>query len=658
MDSKNEKILQELIQFYHTKCASDAKILREVVEEGDAVSMYATLLTNLKLPFEWTSEKLLHSARFFYFLGYCLKYNDGIPIIEILNASIDNSKKDKVINAVKSQKSLLYFLISKAVDKVKLEDYVAEREIIEYAIDENSKSTGVLKQLLAISKQVPEMEAKQTNSFETKNELSESEKYEQSIRVTKIATDEDIERFNQWQGNTIKVGDKYSIIPEPNNKEELFERFEKLHAQSYFERLQGIFIQKYGVGNQKIIKDELSALNSFIEKANELSTTETFKNKWVDPKEADLYEYSRLANNYYKNPQLPFYPLSYFNNNAIQVYAQYFLYKQWLEDKLVELKKVLPTQQTTEQMKENLLQLVACSKGDEIIDEIDKIYLDKSLLTGRKIVLIGDRKDIFKLGEKHIIDGVASISFDEKEYIFPEWKIKDIVDCCKDRLKKLKRRQAEEAINVEYNFKSVITTISESCKEIVAQPELYKTLKKHFEGILDKQRENHRTAHIISKFNNKSSKYIIENQHLTGQSETKKSAGTVDFAVFFNKEIIAKGESVNSSGQNTNSIDRNIVRHLKKLSRNYNHSSLPDLILLVYYEGSPEKFFDSYDNYRKHFAKYTAAVIKSTKPIDDISGNIVTNSSSIKIAKSIHSYSGNDENGFSIYHFYIDFSEK
>lgn len=282
-----------------------------------------------------------------------------------------------------------------------------------------------------------------------------SEKYEQTIRVTKIATKEDIERFNQWQGNTLKVGDKYSIIPEPNNKEELFERFEKLHAQRYFETLQDIFNQKYGEGNEKIIKDELSALKGFIERANKLSTAETFKNKWVDPKEADLYEYSRLANNYYKNPQLPFYPLSYFNNNAVLVYAKYFLYKQWLEDKLDELKKKFPTQQTTEQMKENLLQSVACSKGDEIIDEIDKIYLDKSLLTGRKIVLIGDRKDIFKLGEKHIKDGVASISFDKKEYIFPEWKIKDIVDCCKDRLRKLKRWQTEETLSPQLSRKNV-----------------------------------------------------------------------------------------------------------------------------------------------------------------------------------------------------------
>lgn len=400
MDSTDNKILQEFIHFYHTKCADDAKILREAVEKGEAISMYFTLSKNWKLSSESFSEKLLHGARFFYFLGYCLKYNDGIPIIEILNHSIDNGKKDKVINAVKSQKTILDFLISKGVDKVKLEEYVAEREIIEYAIDENKKSTGVLKRLLAISKQVSEKEAKQTDSFETKNGLTESEKYEQSIRVTKIATEEDIERFSQWQGNALKVGDEYSIIPEPINKEELFERFEKLNAQCYFETLQGIYIQKYGEGNKKIIKDELSALNSFIEKSNELSTTETFKNKWVDPKEADLYEYSRLANNYYKNPKLPFSPISYFNNNAVQVYARYFLYKNWLEDKLNMFNKVL-SPQTSE------------AKNQRNITNIEKTH---SEIESSENLLYNDLKDRIKYTYSDLIE-ILNGMYDEKQIL-------------------------------------------------------------------------------------------------------------------------------------------------------------------------------------------------------------------------------------------------
>lgn len=48
-----------------------------------------------------------------------------------------------------------------------------------------------------------------------------------------------------------------------------------------------------------------------------------------------MHEYSRLANNYYKNPNLPFSPYSFFNNEAINIYAKYFLYKEWLENQLI-----------------------------------------------------------------------------------------------------------------------------------------------------------------------------------------------------------------------------------------------------------------------------------------------------------------------------------
>lgn len=96
--------------------------------------------------------------------------------------------------------------------------------------------------------------------------------YEQSIRVFKKANKEDTKRLG------IKEGEEYSIIPEPKDKSELFERFEKHQAQSYFEVIQKLFNNKYGDGNTKIINDELSNIYKFIEEANQLSTTDTFKN--------------------------------------------------------------------------------------------------------------------------------------------------------------------------------------------------------------------------------------------------------------------------------------------------------------------------------------------------------------------------------------------
>lgn len=217
--------------------------------------------------------------------------------------------------------------------------------------------------------------------------------------------------------------------------------------------------------------------------------------------------------------------------------------------------------------------------------------------------------------------------------------------------------------NVQFDLKGkiekIINLISKSCIEIIADPELYKTLKKHFIDQHDKQRENHRTALITKKFNDKAHEFSIENQHPTGQSETKNSIGTSDFAIFANNKKIIIGEALNFSGQNSNSVDKKIIKHLQKLTVNYNQSKLDNLIFLTYYEGNPEKFYESYENYLKHFDNCTQLGFKCKNMIDDLtSAAQEVNSASVKIAKSIHSYSNNSENEFSIYHFYLDFSEK
>ena len=170
-----------------------------------------------------------------------------------------------------------------------------------------------------------------------KRHMTKSEKYKQSIRVTKIADKKNAERLG------CKIGDEYSFIPDPKNKDELIEHFEKFYAQRYCEKLQKAFLKKYETINQKILKDELTLLTNFIQKANQLSTTETFKIKYTSPKESDLFEYSRLVNNYYKNSNITFYPSIhyYFNDNATHIYGKYFLYKKWLENKL---KSIQPQQ--------------------------------------------------------------------------------------------------------------------------------------------------------------------------------------------------------------------------------------------------------------------------------------------------------------------------
>lgn len=213
-------------------------------------------------------------------------------------------------------------------------------------------------------------------------------------------------------------------------------------------------------------------------------------------------------------------------------------------------------------------------------------------------------------------------------------------------------------LDLKGKIEIIVELILESCIEIIDKPKLFGVSKDHFKDKANKQRENHRTNHIINKFNDKTPEFFIDNQHLTGQSETRNSTGTVDFAIFFDKKKIVIGEALNFSGQNTNSVNQNIINHLKKITKNYNLSTLNNLIFLVYYEGNYSKFYDSYNNYLKQLYNCTQLGFECKKKIPDKTSTYKVNSASVRIAKSIHSYSNNSENRFSIYHFYLDFSEK
>jgi hypothetical protein len=151
MEDQGEKMLQEFISFYKNNCHEDVRALEEAVEQGRAVSMYSDLFKNMGKASDPTvsiTDKLVHSARYFYFLGYCMHYNNGIPMLEIVNEWIDNGEKKKVINAVTSQKNLLTFFKVKGINLNQIAEYIDDKEIKEYAIDEEKKSTGVLKRLL------------------------------------------------------------------------------------------------------------------------------------------------------------------------------------------------------------------------------------------------------------------------------------------------------------------------------------------------------------------------------------------------------------------------------------------------------------------------------------------------------------------------------
>jgi hypothetical protein len=205
-------------------------------------------------------------------------------------------------------------------------------------------------------------------------EIEESQKYENSLKVIKKTTKEDVE-----EDNSLELGTEYTVIPEPKNKEEAFIRLKKLIAQRIFESHLRHFKTKYGNAvNIKIIKDELKDIEDFILKANNLSTAETFNNKNI----SDLHEYSRLLNNYYKNPQKEYYDYySFFRGNCASVYAKYFLYKQWLEQKNIELEKEVLSNQIIEN--ENI---VVDNNQFPVIEKSENLELQKD--TKQKIEML------------------------------------------------------------------------------------------------------------------------------------------------------------------------------------------------------------------------------------------------------------------------------
>ncbi|GAB5400137.1 MAG: hypothetical protein Aureis2KO_17220 [Aureisphaera sp.] len=204
--------------------------------------------------------------------------------------------------------------------------------------------------------------------------MAKSDEYEASIRVTKKATQEDAERLN------IEPGAEYTIIPEPKNKTELFERFKKLNAQRLFEARQRLFEKKYGNASKKVIEDELYQINHFISEANRLSTTKSFENKYVDDAyQRNLHEYSRLTNGYYENPNKPFSAFGYYNNNAPLIYGEYVLFKEWLESELNKYKsKTKLTKNFIEQLR-TYYGIMNWVFEDEKIEIVPKEFTHESL---------------------------------------------------------------------------------------------------------------------------------------------------------------------------------------------------------------------------------------------------------------------------------------
>ncbi len=149
MDNNFINALGQLLKIYIVNYPEDIKTLTNIIKSGNYIEEYKKLHINLKSKTESISKRAFNYARFIFFLGYCLKFNNGVPLIEIINTYIDNgSNKEEICNAVRSQKTILDFLNKNQPIFDALKDYADEKDIIEYAIEEQKKSTGVLKRNL------------------------------------------------------------------------------------------------------------------------------------------------------------------------------------------------------------------------------------------------------------------------------------------------------------------------------------------------------------------------------------------------------------------------------------------------------------------------------------------------------------------------------
>lgn len=159
------------------------------------------------------------------------------------------------------------------------------------------------------------------------------EAFENNKRVNLEADEETASRLN------IKVGEKYSIFPEPKNYIEAFERLENYNGLINLELLINDFKNKFPV-NERTLNDKIKIIDEFINEAENINISEAFTKIETNHPKTKHYEYLKLKYDYYKNENLEYYGYNYFFSPLTTiVYAEYFLLKDWLVSELNNLNK-------------------------------------------------------------------------------------------------------------------------------------------------------------------------------------------------------------------------------------------------------------------------------------------------------------------------------
>ncbi len=176
---------------------------------------------------------------------------------------------------------------------------------------------------------------------------AESRKYEIQISKKGTASEHNVKMAKMMGDNSLKVGDEQLIIPDPDNKDEAFERLEKLHGQRVFEFLVYAFENKYEANDLVPLSNELRKINDFISRAKELDIEKAFAGKDSLGKEG---EYLRLKHGYYKKDRVKFVKgyteFNFFGKHAPVVYGKYFHFKNWLTEQYNSLHKKEGNQDT------------------------------------------------------------------------------------------------------------------------------------------------------------------------------------------------------------------------------------------------------------------------------------------------------------------------
>lgn len=128
-----------------------------------------------------------------------------------------------------------------------------------------------------------------------------------------------------------KVGDIIYRNPEiPNSPKEAFELFTNYYASIQFVLQKHLFIEKYKVWNKASISSEIKEIETWIDEAKKKNYTNAVKpiNSHVSE-----YQYLLLLNGYYDGYLMTWHEQNE-NSTAATVYGRYFLFYNYLKDKL------------------------------------------------------------------------------------------------------------------------------------------------------------------------------------------------------------------------------------------------------------------------------------------------------------------------------------